>query len=79
MTRFEEIMDNVIKNKKGKKDKTKKDTDVCVPGLTSDENEGNPRMDFANEEQDPSMTDMLYRDPRSAIRRGETASYWDSE
>ena len=76
MTRFEEIINNVIANKnKGKKDKK----DVGVPGLTEDSDAGNPSFNFATDEQDLPLTEQLYRSGKHKPNDGSGATYWDSE
>jgi hypothetical protein len=81
MTRFEEIQALVEKNKnKGKeKDKEINPSDSLeVPGLTESSKGGNPRMEFATDEQDPDLLQQL-QSPKHKPNDGSNASYWDHD
>jgi hypothetical protein len=83
MTRFEELQALVEKNKNKNKKKGKASAftegDLEVPGLTESSKGGNPHMEFATDEQDADLIDMLYTKPKNVPNRGENATYWDSE
>jgi hypothetical protein len=83
MTRFEEIQALVEKNKSKKISKEKISNSQAdsleVPGLTESSKGGNPHMEFATDEQDADLIDMLYTKPKYVPNRGESASYWDSD
>ena len=87
MTRFEEIQALVEKNKNKNKDRKKKSQEINinpsdaleVPGLTESSKGGNPHMEFATDEQDADLIDILYTKPKNVPNRGENATYCDSE
>ena len=75
MTRFEEIMSGITRKDNNKK----KDVDLGVPGLTSEQDNGNPAIDFATEDSDMDIISQLYTKSRNIPNRGEGSSYWDSD
>jgi preprotein translocase subunit SecD len=80
MTKFEELMDIITrnKNKPAKKilTKDKDDNDIELE-VSGSESTRAPLVAAANEETDPDIIDQLYRSNRNRVPRGEGASSWD--
>ena len=78
MTRFEELQDIINRNKS--KSKVKKDKELLeVSGLSeSNISEGQPHIDFADNQTDMPLVDQLYK-PRHRPLDGSNASYWDRD
>ena len=80
MTKFDELMDIITRNKSksAKKivadDKEDDDIEIEVSGTET----GAPLVASADSELDPDIIDMLYTKPRNIPNRGEGASSWDS-
>jgi len=77
MTRFEELMDIVSRNKS--RNKTKKEKELLeVSGLTesnSSEGQGQPHIEYADDQSDGPIVDQLYRSSRHKPLDGSNASY----
>lgn len=85
MTKFEELMDLITRNKnKGKKSVEKilqedKENDDIELEVSGSESTRAPLVAAANEETDPDIIEQLYRSNRNRVPRGEGASAWDSD
>jgi len=85
MTKFEELMDIITRNKNKSAKKTiandkqqEDDTDIEIEVSGSDSGRG-PLVASASEDLDPDIIDMLYTKARHVPNRGEGASSWDSD
>lgn len=79
MTRFEELQAIIERNKKKAIPNSfskQQDSELEVPGLTESD-KSSPRIDFATDDQDMSLTDQLLRNPKHRPNDGSSASYWD--
>jgi hypothetical protein len=88
MTKFEELMDIITRNKNNDNKKPaiknidiaedKEDNDIQLE-VSGTESTRAPLVASANSELDPDIIDMLYTKPRHVPNRGEGASSWDSD
>jgi hypothetical protein len=84
MTKFDELMDIITRNKKDKKSipaisKSNIAEDDDMELEVSGSESRDPLVASANEDLDPDIIDMLYRSNRNRVPRGEGASAWDSD
>ena len=88
MTKFEELIDIITRNKnknKGKNESLKQeedqqeDDDDIELEVSGSESTRAPLVASASEDLDPDIIDMLYTKPRHVPNRGEGASSWDSD
>ena len=75
MTRFEELTDIIDSNQNKNKHKKKSDVELEVSGLSSSDI---PLGAWGNQDIDPDMIEMLYRNNLSRPNRGENTSNWES-
>jgi hypothetical protein len=85
MTKFEQLMDLIgrNKNKSAKKiianyNHKQEDDDIQLE-VSGSESTRAPLVASASEDLDPDLIDMLYRSNRNRVPRGEGASPWDSD
>jgi hypothetical protein len=83
LTRFEELQDIINKNK-SKTNKSQKVKELLeVSGLTESNSEGQgqgqPHIEYADNESDGPLVDQLYRSSRHKPLDGSNASYWDQD
>jgi hypothetical protein len=80
MNRFEELQDIINKNKS--KTKSKKEKELLeVSGLSesNSEGQGQPRIEYADDQSDGPIVDQLYRSSRHKPLDGSNATYWDPD
>ena len=80
LTRFEELQDIINKNK-SKANKSQKEKELLeVSGLSeSGEGQGQPHIEYADDQSDSPIVDQLYRSSRHKPLDGSNASYWDQD
>lgn len=81
MTKFEELMELITrnKNKSARKVNDKQDDDDIQLEVSGNESTRGPLVASANEELDPDIIDLLYTKPRNIPNRGENATPWDAD
>jgi hypothetical protein len=80
MTRFEELTDIINKNKsKSKNKKGNKYHLLEVSGLSESDGQGQPHIEYADDQTDGPIVDQLYRSSRHIPLDGSNAIYWDQD
>lgn len=76
MTRFEELQDIINRNKSKSKTKKQEKNLLEVSGLSESDGQGQPHIEYADEQTDMPLVDQLYK-PKNRPLDGSNPTYWD--
>ena len=76
MTRFEELQHIINRNKSKSKTKKQEKNLLEVSGLSKSDGQGQPHIEYADEQTDMPLVDQLYK-PKNRPLDGSNATYWD--
>ncbi len=76
MTRFEELQDIINRNKSKSKTKKQEKNLLEVSGLSESDGQGQPHIEYADEQTDMPLVDQLYK-PKNRPLDGSNPTYWN--
>jgi hypothetical protein len=76
MTTFEELQDIINRNKSKSKTKKQEKNLLEVSGLSESDGQGQPHIEYADEQTDMPLVDQLYK-PKNRPLDGSNPTYWD--